>query len=618
MVRPSVYFLFHAFLSVAFIVTFTLRFGYSLEVIPIHLSVLVLLNSALFALRLILERAIPQNRFKHLIWITLIACYWFYLALVYTINWYSNKFWGGNVMAGFIADLPRHLDSMSRLYEFPFFAVYSILLFVFGLFWLLAAKLMKSHLAPSQGGLFHIFALSISIVYLSLVANSNHLQGQWGHEPIISSFLSVDATYNNARSAEQRVYDQIVRKNIKPRLKEIEVRRNVILIIADALRADHLPIYGYGRETSPFLSSLGPAIQFVDNFTATCPESVCSIMSTLASREYEDIGFGLYKISDVLKDAGYKTHYLLSSSHEWNNLRELYGEGIDLYLDGNSRFPEYSMYDDRAVVLNLNEIGDYSDQPAFFYFHLISAHQISAIEPPFERFQPSSRALSELASYDPRYIAPERRQALINGYDNGVIQADNYIKEILNILGTKGYLDDAIVAITSDHGEALGERGFYYHTYRTYQEDIGIPFIFLDPSGQCRLENRTYGTLLDVSPTILDCLGFPEVPTYQGISLLEPAPAVRYTLHQSIRSRGELALIRVSRDRIYKLMLQRTRMEISNFRLFEITEDPEELNNIIDSAESELVFEMLDVVFERLGIEDKEDIIESYLQARAR
>ena len=75
-------------------------------------------------------------------------------------------------------------------------------------------------------------------------------------------------------------------------------------------------------------------------------------------------------------------------------------------------------------------------------------------------------------------------------YDDKVRQADGIIRQIFDALGAKHYLDDAVVVVTGDHGEGLGER-HWAHGWHLYNEDIRIPLLLYDAPARQRRPIRT-------------------------------------------------------------------------------------------------------------------------------
>jgi glucan phosphoethanolaminetransferase (alkaline phosphatase superfamily) len=76
-----------------------------------------------------------------------------------------------------------------------------------------------------------------------------------------------------------------------------------------------------------------------------------------------------------------------------------------------------------------------------------------------------------------RWKGPVDLIQYVNRYDNGILRADSFIRELFSSLDRKGYLQNSIVMILADHGEELGERGHYGHGSNLYQSQIRIPML---------------------------------------------------------------------------------------------------------------------------------------------
>ena len=257
-------------------------------------------------------------------------------------------------------------------------------------------------------------------------------------------------------------------------------RTNVVLIIVDSLRADHMQVYGYGRPTTPFLSQLTASgrMKKVDMAFSTCSESFCGITSTLSGREFPDISARTFQLQDVLHDEGYQTWFLLSGNHTaWNGLTSFYHATDGTLFDG-SRTERYTMDDDRLVLEGLARVPPATrDQPAFFYVHLMSTHYLGVEFPTSHVFTTPGDDITPGA--EPYAIVDQLQKR--DRYDDKVLQADSVIKELFIRLAAKHYLDDAIVVVTGDHGEGLGER-HWAHGWHLYDEDIRIPMLLYDVS----------------------------------------------------------------------------------------------------------------------------------------
>ncbi len=372
-------------------------------------------------------------------------------------------------------------------------------------------------------------------------------------------------------------------------------RRNVIVIIIDSLRADHLPAYGYYRPTTPFLTKLQGSghLQTVEFATSTCAESNCGIISTLSSKHLRRQIPESFKINDLLSDQGYSTYFILSGNHDWRNLEELYGTGQTVYFDGRQS-TRFGRSDDRVIFEGLERVPDRGG-PAFFFFHLMSVHLIGTKQDTYRVYHPSDVKNDWNALFGGEYDT----EAVVNNYDNGVTQADAVIEELFTTLDRKGYLKDSLVVITSDHGEGLGEsaRTGYGHVTSLYQEFIRIPLLIYDPK-PATYGNTEFATQIDIGPTILDRLGLPKPDPWEGTSLLAPS-IPRTTFHQTALKTPLYALIRHTPEATYKYIsgLRGRREELYN-----LTTDPGERTNLRATADPALLTFFRDELRRRLEV----------------
>ncbi len=327
-------------------------------------------------------------------------------------------------------------------------------------------------------------------------------------------------------------------------------RRNVVLVIVDSLRADRMQVYGYPRETTPFLSSLVQSgrMKKVRDAFSTCSESFCGITSTLASREFQDISADTFNVEDALRDQGYAVQFLLSGNHRaWNGLPRFYHLRDGEMFDG-SMTARYTMDDDRLVLEGLERVPPASaDRPAFFYVHLMSTHYLGVQFPESHVFtRPDDRVSPGLEPYKilEKLNKPDR-------YDDKVLQADGMIRRLFDALGAKHYLDDAIVVVTGDHGEGLGER-HWAHGWNLYNEDIRIPLLIYDAPAAA-YPDLAFGVQVDIAPTILDRLGLPVPASWEGESLLHASPQ-RFTHHQTYFLPNRFAVLYRNGDALTKFI----------------------------------------------------------------
>lgn len=412
-------------------------------------------------------------------------------------------------------------------------------------------------------------------------------------EPLIGFFMDSASVHRFALStfaARYRSEGPVTRLRY-PAGQTFE-RRNVVVIVADSLRADHLELYGYQRPTSPFLKRLSTSgrLKQVQLAMATCPDSNCGISSTLASKSFGSMVPENFALHELFFDQGYDVNLILSGDHRWLGLRRFYGDDLTLYFDGTSS-RRYAPTDDRLLFEGLEQVPRFEGKPAYFYFHLMSSHSLGYRQERYLRFRPA------LNTGQRRNSAGDL-QTYINSYDNGVLQADGIIEELFDALAQKGYLQDALVVILADHGEGLGEHeGARGHAFNgaLYQEFLRIPLLIYEER-QGPYANLEFATQVDVAPTIVSRLGLQVPSSWEGRSLLAPGSR-EFTYHFMDTYDVPLyALVRSNGGTLYKYLQQSGREE-----LFELTTDPHERHDLLSSVDQAIVTRLRDRLDEALA-----------------
>jgi glucan phosphoethanolaminetransferase (alkaline phosphatase superfamily) len=407
-----------------------------------------------------------------------------------------------------------------------------------------APRLPRPWAAVAAGVMVAVFGATIT----AAVARRDDLF--WKHELIASFFRPEGFAFEPTPRRHAVAERDAALRAAYPRHVPGARRKHVVLIIVDSLRADRMQVYGYPRHTTPFLSQLvrSGRMKKVEAAFSSCPESFCGITSTLASREFRDISARTFQLQDVLHDQGYQTWFVLSGNHRaWNGLPSFYHARDDRLFDG-SQTVRYTMDDDRLVLEGLERVPSATPgQPAFFYLHLMSPHFLGVQFPESHVFtRPDDRVSPGLEPYKIRdqLNKPDR-------YDDKVLQADGVIRRIFGQLRDKRYLDDAIVVVTGDHGEGLGER-HWSHGWHLYNEDIRIPLLVYDEPGTA-YPDLTFATQVDIAPTILDRLRLPVPASWQGQSLLSATPR-RFTNHQTYFPPYRFAVVARDGDALFKFI----------------------------------------------------------------
>ena len=389
-------------------------------------------------------------------------------------------------------------------------------------------------------------------------------------EPVATFFFKNDPF--DGRILSDRNEDIGVRDSY-PKNLEFQ-KKNIIIIVIDALRSDHLSVYGYNRETTPFLDSLHASgdLRKVDLSFSVAAESFAGINGILRSKIWAHLGYNNFSLQQLLKDQGYNLNFIVSGDHaNFSGLKSFYGNNNDLdyYLDGSLTRKYSDPNDDRIVLEGLENIKNFDNTPSYFHFHLMSVHNLGVRLNKFKKYTPAGRTTFDVENY-------------INRYDNGVLQTDNYIKEIFSRLSEKGYLQNSIVVITGDHGEALGESGNFGHSRSVSTGQILVPILIYDTEN-VEYKNTNYATSIDIAPTIVDRLGLPIPESWEGVSLFSEETNKQLSYHQQD---SKYAIIHSKEDSRYKLIYD---SKTEKQELYELNSDLYETQNIIDSLDIDYV-----------------------------
>jgi arylsulfatase A-like enzyme len=310
---------------------------------------------------------------------------------------------------------------------------------------------------------------------------------------------------------------------------------NLVLVIIDTLRADHLGSYGYRRRpTSPRIDRFAERAVVFDQARATGPSTRFSVPPVLIGRYFTEIGRdrGVWPIiapdeillAERLAAAGYHT----AAFHTVRYFLPEYGmaQGFAYYDTSalEARHPVTargtSDYLTDRVLAYADAGGLGPERPFFLLAYYGDPHSPYVPHPEVADFGEHDRDV----------------------YDAEVRFVDEHLGRLLEGLDTRGLTKEAIVVVTSDHGEALSpkqDHGHKHHSATLYDELVRVPLLVRGPG----LEPRRVGTsvsLLDLPATFLDLAGLPRPPGMRGVSLgpwLEgrdpPHPPVFFEKHRT-------------------------------------------------------------------------------------
>jgi HEAT repeat protein len=279
-------------------------------------------------------------------------------------------------------------------------------------------------------------------------------------------------------------------------------QNDIIVLSVDALRADHLGAYGYGRATTPNIDRLAESGTVFDY--AYCPTphtsySVTSMMTGKYMRPLLSVGLG--------EDSETWAHLL---RHYGRRTAAFYPPAV-FFIDG-PRFTnfersgldfEYRRVEFSSAAERAEQVSRYldkapNDKSLFLWVHLFEPHEPYVMHPE----HPFGDAAKGTTDRD--------------AYDSEVAAADAGIGKILERVREKR--PRAIVMVTADHGEEFGEHGGRYHGTTVYEEQVRVPLVVAGP-GIARRRVAAPVQTIDLLPTTLSALGIPRPARLRGRDL---------------------------------------------------------------------------------------------------
>jgi arylsulfatase A-like enzyme len=316
-------------------------------------------------------------------------------------------------------------------------------------------------------------------------------------------------------------------------------RPNVLLIVMDTTRADHLSCYGYGKQTTPALDRIASQGVLFEQMIAaaswTLP-SHATLFTGLYPRDHKATGATsslpaeLTTLAEVLAAAGYDTAGF--SCNPWltaaTGLTQGFRTYLDVWRDSRPRRPG----DDGtelAVKLLLDWVDSAATRRPFFAFVNFMEPHLS-YDPPegFEGFLPAGADPAQVAEVRgwqhprevgyilrvPGYdVTPAQFRLLSGLYDGEIAYLDSKIGELFQGLEKRGVLKDTLLIVTSDHGEHLGDHALMDHKMSLYDALIRVPTIIRYP-GVVPQGVRVKGQVQnnDIFPTVLRLCGLERTP----------------------------------------------------------------------------------------------------------
>jgi len=397
----------------------------------------------------------------------------------------------------------------------------------------------------------------------------------------------------------------------------------VILLVIDTLRADHLGCYGYHRETSPCIDSIakeGVLFEYAYPTDVPTQPSFTSMFTGLRGIETgivshsqtEQLSEEIPCFPEILSNKGIVT----AAVSTLYMMRRWFARGFRYYMNPVAGIRRRLQQVDAEEIneMAFSWIKKNYKRDFFLFIHYWDPHSIYLPPEKYRRLfysEDKDECDPENHSLDPlkkQPIWPFTKRHLdgikegitdidyvIAQYDGEIRYADDNVRDLIGLLEDLGIYDETALIITSDHGESLGEHGFYFDHCEVYETTVRVPLIIrypqLVPKGK-RFRGLVQSTI-SLMPTILDLFGIKYGRRLEGKNLVKLANEEEEPCREIYVNQGLWTAKRAIRTEKWKLIktLDKAFWETPEIELYDMQVDPNETRDLA-SEKLEVVDEL--------------------------
>ncbi len=272
---------------------------------------------------------------------------------------------------------------------------------------------------------------------------------------------------------------------------------DIVLLTVDALRADHLGVYGSARATSPHIDELAAHGVVFDAAYCPTPHTSYSITSLMTGKYMRPLlALGLGEDSETWASIMRKYSYRTAAFYppavffiDEDKFTSFESSKLDF---------EYAKVEFADASLRAEQVDSYLQQadetaPLFLWVHFFEPHEPYVMHP--------------------NHRFGGEHPTDIDAYDSEIAEADEGIGRIVAAVRAKR--PHAVIIVTADHGEEFGDHGGRYHGTTTYEEQVRVPLVVVAPN-LVPHRVKTPVQTIDLLPTVLSALGIPVAPRIRG------------------------------------------------------------------------------------------------------
>jgi len=322
---------------------------------------------------------------------------------------------------------------------------------------------------------------------------------------------------------------------------------NILLILVDALRRDHVGLYGYPGPTTPFIDEIGYGGVVFDDALSQAPQTLNSTASLFTSRNFpfllQDVehdsipgvapelreqwartprlAAANLSVAEILGAAGYQTVALFNNPHHhptsgfsqgFETARLLDRDADQAYARADSVFDAFLGWHERRDPT----------RPFFAYLHLMDPHNPYRPPAEYQELFPIGTGMHRYANGPPPPgFTAEDLETMIALYDAEIRFLDDSLRSLVNDLELRSDLEETLIVITADHGEELMDHAGLGHGKTMELEILRIPLIMAGGPMRSLAGTRAEALVrnIDLAPTIVEVAGLEAPEEFQGGSL---------------------------------------------------------------------------------------------------
>ncbi|WP_299012810.1 phosphoethanolamine transferase [uncultured Polaribacter sp.] len=338
------------------------------------------------------------------------------------------------------AILETKLDIAIDTLSFPF-VIYVISAFLVSFF--LMKRFQKLQLNNIKSPLFLIAIVAI----ISFFIAENYRFGVLKRKLPYNSFVSVK---NYLTKPEIRL------KEPENNITGAKENLHIIFVLGESVRADHLTLNGYYRNTTPLLSLQENIVSFKNIYTPLTYTAV-SVPQILTNKATTDISkTSFYSVYSILNKADFYTDWIGNQTLE---------KSYEAIVKTNKKV---TIIDQFHSVLSFKKKKDLALLEQFSLHNTNHKNRLSTIHMIGSHWYYNSKYTKEFEKFTPitnsKYVGSLSKEQLINSYDNTILYLDYFLNELIEEL--KKSSKETLLIYLSDHGEILGENGQWFHAQK--------------------------------------------------------------------------------------------------------------------------------------------------------